>query len=139
MFKLTGGIFEVEDTGIDEQEAVAALAEKFTEGVEFDEHPGWELGETFGRKKGNAFGCGPTFPSGAENTTAFAMFVWGKDAIGFQDFECGAKSISSDLELGGEAAFPGKEIMQIARRDHLLDDLGGLSRKGLSAGDPGHA
>ncbi len=74
-FEFSGWVFEVEEAGVDELEAVAALGEEVAEGVEFDEHPGWELGEIFGGEEGDAFGGGPSFPSGGEDAAAFSVFV----------------------------------------------------------------
>lgn len=136
--ELAGGVFEVEESGSDELEAVAALAEEIAKGVELDEHPGWELGKAFGGKEGDVLGGGLCFSSGGEDASSFSVFFVGDDGLGFEEAEGGAQGITPDLELGGEGAFAGEEVVQIAVADHLLDDLGRLGGEGLSAGDPGH-
>lgn len=137
-FEFPGGVLEVKEAGGDELEAEAALAEEVAEGVEFDEHPGWELCEAFWGEEGDAFGGGPPFSGGSEDASAFPVFVGGDDSACFESAEGGTKGITSDLELGGEGALTGEEPLQVTGEDHLLNHLGSLGGEGLAVGDPGH-
>jgi hypothetical protein len=40
--------------------------------------------------------------------------------------------------LGGQRAFSGKEVLDVSRRNHFEDDVGGLNRERLTVGDPRH-
>ena len=138
-FEFSGGVFEMEKSGRDELEFVAALVEEFAEGVEFYEHPGRELGEVFWGKEGNAFGGGFLAGSDGENFSALSVFAGRDDFVGFEDFKGCTESVPSDLELGCQGSLSGKSVADVTLGDHFLNDLGSLNREGLAVRDSRHA
>ena len=137
--EFAGRVFEVEESGRDELELVASLIEEFAEGIEFHEHPWWELGEVFWGEVGDAFGGGLLAGRDGENLSALAVFAGRDDLIGFEDFKRSAESVASDLKLGCEGSFAGKAIRDVSLGDHFLDNLGSLDWEGLAVWDSRHA
>ena len=66
------------------------------------------------------------------------MLPWGDPSFRFKKIERRPERISTNLQLGGQGPFAGKEFTELSFRDHLLDDRRCLSGQILAMGEAWH-
>jgi hypothetical protein len=66
------------------------------------------------------------------------VLPWSNPALRFKNIQRHTERIASNLQLGSEVPFAGKEIGELTGLDHLLDDRCCLSGQVLAVRKAGH-